>query len=51
MILAIYCCGGHGREVLTLANCINEINNRWNEIVFVDDNQHCSFLVKNKVFK
>jgi sugar O-acyltransferase (sialic acid O-acetyltransferase NeuD family) len=50
MILAIYCCGGHGREVLTLANWINEFDNRWNEIIFVDDNQQNSFPVKNKVF-
>ena len=49
MILAIYCCGGQGREVLSLANWINEVDNRWNGIVFVDDNQYCSFPVKNKV--
>ncbi len=49
MILAIYCCGGHGREVLTLANWINEVDNRWNGIVFVDDNQNYSFTVKNRV--
>lgn len=33
MILAIYCAGGLGREVLGLAWSIN----RWSQIVFVDD--------------
>lgn len=33
MILAIYCAGGMGREVLDLARSVN----RWERIVFVDD--------------
>lgn len=33
MILAIYCAGGMGREVLDLARSVN----RWEQIVFVDD--------------
>ncbi|NLX90370.1 MAG: acetyltransferase [Firmicutes bacterium] len=48
MILAIYCCGGHGKEVQFLANRINEVESRWNEILFVDDNPNY-FLIKNKV--
>lgn len=38
MILAIYCCGGFGKEVLILAKEINKIYQRWNKIIFVDDN-------------
>lgn len=49
MILAIYCCGGHGREVLTLANWINEIKHKWNEIIFADDNCNNLIPLKNKV--
>lgn len=33
MILAIYCAGGLGREVMELARSIN----RWEDIIFVDD--------------
>lgn len=33
MILAIYCAGGMGREVLDLARSVN----RWERIIFVDD--------------
>ncbi len=49
MILAIYCCGGHGRELLILANRINSVEHRWNEIIFIDDNIETIFSVKNKV--
>lgn len=37
-MLFIYCCGGLGREVLLLARQINNVEKRWNEICFVDDN-------------
>lgn len=35
--LYIYCCGGMGRVTLELANAINIVKNRWNDISFVDD--------------
>lgn len=37
MILAIYCGGGLGREVLELAKQINSVRHTWTEIIFVDD--------------
>lgn len=37
MILAIYCGGGLGREVLELAYQINDIEHKWDKIVFCDD--------------
>lgn len=49
MILAIYCCGGHGREIMILANRINEVHRRWKKIVFVDDDTDTSFPVDNQV--
>lgn len=49
MKLAIYCCGGHGREVLVLANSINAVCHRWEEIIFADDNINSSFPVRNTV--
>lgn len=35
--LGIYGSGGLGREVLELAKIINSENNRWDEIIFIDD--------------
>lgn len=37
MILAIYGGGGLGREVLELAKQINQMQFRWEQIIFVDD--------------
>ena len=37
MILGIYGAGGHGREVLELAEIINNKNSRWDKIIFIDD--------------
>ncbi len=37
MTLGIYGGGGLGREVYELANVINDANNRWTEIIFIDD--------------
>ncbi len=37
MILAIYCGGGLGREVLELAYQINDVKHKWDKIIFVDD--------------
>lgn len=37
MILGIYGAGGLGREVLELANQVNEASKKWDEIVFIDD--------------
>jgi len=41
MILGIYGSGGLGREVLELSKIINK-NNRWDDIVFIDDNKNKS---------
>lgn len=38
MKLAIYCCGGLGKEILMLAREINTVQQRWDNICFVDDN-------------
>lgn len=37
MILGIYGAGGSGREVFELATIINSNNNRWSELIFIDD--------------
>lgn len=39
MILGIYGAGGLGREVYELANLINSYDNRWDEVVFIDDGE------------
>lgn len=39
MILGIYGASGLGREVEIIARKINEIENRWERIVFIDDNE------------
>ena len=39
MILGIYGAGGLGREVYELANVINNVDNRWTEIIFIDDGE------------
>lgn len=39
MTLAIFGAGGQGKEVLELAQNINEKENRWDEMVFIDDVQ------------
>jgi sugar O-acyltransferase (sialic acid O-acetyltransferase NeuD family) len=38
MILGIYGAGGLGREIYDIANRINNKNNRWSSIVFINDN-------------
>ena len=37
MVLGIYGAGGLGREVYELAVLVNRENNRWSEIIFIDD--------------
>lgn len=37
MILGIYGAGGLGREVFELASAINARNDKWKEIIFIDD--------------
>ena len=37
MVLAIYCAGGLGKEVLSLARYVNAQTGRWDSIFFVDD--------------
>ena len=38
MKLCIYCAGGFGKEIFDVATRINDIESRWDEIFFVDDN-------------
>lgn len=37
MVLGIYGAGGLGRELLILAQQINEIKNYWDDLIFIDD--------------
>lgn len=37
MILGIYGAGGLGRELFVLAQQINKIKSRWDEVIFIDD--------------
>ena len=37
MVLGIYGYGGHGLEVEELARVINEKENRWEKVLFIDD--------------
>ncbi|WP_162300666.1 acetyltransferase [Anaerosacchariphilus polymeriproducens] len=37
-ILAVYCCGGLGKEVMDLAQSINKVEDKWDRFIFVDDN-------------
>jgi sugar O-acyltransferase (sialic acid O-acetyltransferase NeuD family) len=39
MKLCIYCAGGLGKEVFDIADRINNIDFRWDEIIFVDDSE------------
>lgn len=39
MKLCIYCAGGLGKEVFDIADRINNIDHRWDEIIFVDDSE------------
>lgn len=38
-VLAVYCCGGLGKEVMDLAQRINKETEKWNEFIYVDDNE------------
>ncbi len=40
--LCIYCVGGLGKEVFDIATRINNIDSRWDEIFFIDDNEGLS---------
>ena len=37
MVLGIYGYGGHGLEVEEVARVINEKENRWEKVLFIDD--------------
>ena len=39
MKLLIYGAGGLGREYCDIATRINKIENKWDEIAFIDDNK------------
>ncbi len=45
MILGIYGASGLGREVEIIARKINEIENRWDNIIFIDDNESITEVV------
>lgn len=49
MILGIYGAGGLGKEVLELAQLINEETKQWNEFIFIDDNKNSNYFKKYKV--
>ena len=51
MILAIYCAGGLGKEVLALAKWLNSQNRSWNDIIFVDDVIEDRIIQETKVYK
>ena len=44
MILGIYGAGGLGREVYELALRVNSEENRWSEIIFIDDSENVDSL-------
>lgn len=50
MVLGIYGAGGLGREILDLANNINNNEKKWNEIVFINDNKNEDYVNKIAVF-
>ncbi|MGM3175853.1 acetyltransferase [Dickeya lacustris] len=50
MKLGIYGAGGLGREALLLAQCINDVNKRWDEIFFIDDINYDRILNGHRVF-
>lgn len=37
MKLFIYCAGGFGKEIMDMARRINKLENKWDEICFIDD--------------
>ena len=49
-ILAIYGASGLGREVLELAKIINKRYNKWNNIIFIDDNENLNVVNDVKVY-
>ena len=51
MILGIYGAGGLGREILVLAQQINEKISKWEDIVFIDDKVEDMILSNIKVYK
>ena len=50
MKLFIYCAGGFGKEVMDVARRINNIENRWDEICFIDDMLECDDFYGAKLF-
>lgn len=48
-ILAIYGAGGLGREVLEIAQQINNLQVQWDEVIFVDDFKFGNIVKKSKV--
>ena len=50
-VLGIYGAGGMGREVLELSKVINKSENRWGEIIFIDDGNVGPEVVNTPVYK
>lgn len=49
--LLIYCAGGLGKEVITLAEIINEEKHTWDEIAFIDDVREETVFFEHTVYK
>ncbi|MGI6071396.1 MAG: acetyltransferase [Lachnospiraceae bacterium] len=47
MVLGIYCAGGFGGVTLGLANKINELDNKWEKIYFIEDNEEKANIGEN----
>lgn len=50
MVLGIYGASGLGREVYIIAKKINQIENKWSEIVYIDDNEEIKEVQNVKVY-
>lgn len=50
MVLGIFGASGFGREILETANLLNEKENRWKQIIFVDDNPDLSIVADIQVY-
>ena len=50
MKLAIYGAGGMGAEFLTVADAVQKKENKWEEIIFVDDNKKNTIYLNHKLY-
>jgi len=49
MTLGIYGAGGLGREILVLAQQINNLEDKWDKIIFIEDNPHADTLMEKQI--